>query len=573
MTILARGGYDDDLQALLDAPGGDLEVWTFDDAPTRRAAEAEFARRGIRARCRSALKPLVCAMAEEVPLRDLRRLHVTWPRPEGAAPGRFLLEAWPLAAMLPGVELRFRAGRPAAAGMPAYRLVLDFRDGTRRRMRVAAPNRMVVDAHGRARLSSCGWLIRGGVSAPLATWPERMLQKIHARLPSFPVQRLRIRVETPFRDQPLPGGAHLSLTEILHEEIYFSVLEHAQARAGQAPGDRRLRPGQIVPEMVPAAHPALLMAAEPWQPDPPPPEQPPPEQPLARALAALSASQIACELQALGGEGRAARSAAGREVGWRYLPGAGRAMLLTAGQHANEISGPIGALRAARVLARRGAHLAVCPLENPDGYALRAELAAADPGHMLHAARYTALGDDLEYRTPPLHESAVRAQARLRSGALLHVSLHGYPAHEFARPFSGYLPAGFESWTLPRGMFLILRHWPGWEGAGLALLRAVAARLGAHPGLAGLNLCQRVARSRYLKGGAPARMLHGLEVILRPEPSQPLPLMLITEYPDETLQGPALRLAHHAQCLAVLAAYAALQGLDLPRRGRDAAAV
>ncbi|NWM44847.1 peptidase M14, partial [Escherichia coli] len=79
-------------------------------------------------------------------------------------------------------------------------------------------------------------------------------------------------------------------------------------------------------------------------------------------------------------------------------------------------------------------------------------------------ARYTALGDDLEYRTAAQpHEKAIRFEAQRLSGARLHINLHGYPAHEWTRPLSGYMPRGFAMWTLPKGFFLIMRYQHGWE--------------------------------------------------------------------------------------------------------------
>ena len=43
----------------------------------------------------------------------------------------------------------------------------------------------------------------------------------------------------------------------------------------------------------------------------------------------------------------------------------------------------------------------------------------------------------------------------------------------------------------------------------------------------------------------------------------PVPLTLITEYPDETLSGAALIAAHDAQTAAVIAAYEAFQALEV----------
>ena len=171
---------------------------------------------------------------------------------------------------------------------------------------------------------------------------------------------------------------------------------------------------------------------------------------------------MGAELASLGGERFAARSWQGRDVPAAHFPGSGPGLVVTAGQHADETSGVVGALRAARALAGRGVRFATVPLENPDGYALHRRLCRVHPGHMHHAARYMALGDDLQAReAEPRFEAHARREALRRANAVLHVSLHGYPAGEWTRPFTGYVPRGFEAWSIPRGFFLIPSHRPG----------------------------------------------------------------------------------------------------------------
>ncbi len=130
-------------------------------------------------------------------------------------------------------------------------------------------------------------------------------------------------------------------------------------------------------------------------------------------------------------------------------------MMISAGQHANETTGIVGALRAAnRLAARKGAHFTISPQENPDGYEIHKRLCVLQPHHMHHASRYTALGDDLEYRSgESLFEKAIRVEAEALTNAKLHVNLHGYPSHEWTRPLSGYVPRSFAMWTLPKGFF------------------------------------------------------------------------------------------------------------------------
>lgn len=549
------------------APGDTIETWGFDDRATRLDAQAALARRGVTARCRSALKPLVCAFLEDIATDTLHEAQISVPTPAHAPAGRFLLEAYPLAEMMPHVAFRFCQHRDHAA-IPAYHLRLRHTDRREERLEILAPNGISNSAHHHAQLSPCGWLVRNGAGMPLATSYEAILRDTVACVSALSdadlarLQRLNIRVTLPARDAPLGvDGEALSLIEAMHEELYFSLLEMFQARAGLAPGARDLRPGQIVPDVCYGPQYRLRIDAQRWTTAD---DTGPPAQPLTTATDALSARQISDQLGLIGGAPVSARSVAGRAVEGRHIAGRDRALILTAGQHANEVSGPVGALRAAHRIARApGAHLLLCPMENPDGYALRAELAQHNPHHLLHAARYTALGDDLAYREDgPRYERAFRDAAYQMPGRLLHLSLHGYPAHEWLRPLSGYLPSGFESWSLPRGFFLIMRHRPEWRAPALRLLHAVATQLSQIPGLATLNTAQRARRRTYGATDSPDTMMVGtIACHLHSDPHLPLPMLLITEYPDETLTGPAFRAAHDTQCAAALAAYQALQTL------------
>ena len=235
--------------------------------------------------------------------------------------------------------------------------------------------------------------------------------------------------------------------------------------------------------------------------------------------------------------------------------GARPGIAITAGQHANETSGVVGALRAARhLLAETDMDFAVVPQDNPDGYALHHRLRAANPRHMHHAARYTALGDDLEARTaPPFHEKGARMEAVARTGAVLHLILHGYPAHEWTRPLTGYLPRGFELWSIPKGFFLILRHGPGLADRAETFLRALTARLARDPALVAFNADQLAVWEAH--AGPPSfPVWNGIPCMIAERGSQPF--QLITEYPDETIYGDAFRLAHTTQMRTVLEAAA-----------------
>lgn len=537
------------------------DIWSFDDAQVRRTAESVLAERGTRVRCRSALKPLVCAFREEVPTVSLERAEIAYPCHPAAPPTRFLLEAYPLIGMLPAVEFQF-SPRPEAAEMPAYRLRLTYAGGKERRLTVLAPN--AVGASG--ELSPCGWINCDGTGARLSTTYEAIFHDVMTAIrgmacpgpPCF--EELNISVTLPIRDEELGWGDEvLSPREALHEELYFAILEYFQQRFGLTPGDRTLQPGQIVPEIRFGPECSVRVEVRPW--DLAVPVLP--DQPLSRATRALSSTQIRDELARIPGRAFGVRSVAGRPLEARYKTGTDRAVMISAGQHANEVSGPVGALRAGQELAQLArAHFTLCPLENPDGYALQMRLAQDNPRHMLHAARYTALGDDLEHRqTQPLAEREIRDLAQGMSGALLHVSLHGYPAHEWLRPLTGYLPRGFQDWTLPRGFFLILRHHPDWGGIARRLLEEMTQRLGQQPVLAAFNATQMDMAARH--GAKSGEVIGGFACSLIEGQRDSTPLTLITEYPDETLSGAPFIAAHDAQCAAVIAAYDAFQALEI----------
>jgi hypothetical protein len=354
------------------------------------------------------------------------------------------------------------------------------------------------------------------------------------------------------------GDEVMSTREALHEDLYFSLLEWFKKQSGRAPEDRGVKPGQIVPDIRagegdPQVRVSLRPFGEPVDPDRR-------EQTLASADGALSLAQVRRELEALEGERLEGRSRQGRPILGIYREGRRPAVLVTAGQHANETSGPVGALRAVRqLLADPDAHVALVPVENPDGYALHGRLCEANPRHMHHAARYTSLGNDLEYGSPEFEIDA-RCQGIALSDAKLHLNLHGYPAHEWTRPFTGYLPRGFELWTIPKGFFLIMRHHPEWAAQGRALIERVAERVSQVPGLAAFN--RRQIEICSIHSGQPHyEIIHDIPCLIGEDVRHPVPMTLITEYPDETIYGDAFRLAHEVQMQTVLAAeevYAAM---------------
>jgi hypothetical protein len=558
--------------------GATVEGWLFEGAAPRRAAERRLRAAGVHATLHSAYKPLLHTFLEEIERSELACVSVRYPVHPLAAAQRFRLEAYPLAVLLADCALDFV---PGAADLN-YELTMTMKDGTRREAKVFAPNRVHLGASGATLLSPTGWL---RVRRPVAhgdeidgaqeTDFEQVLGQVlaavrghrwPAREPFF--ERLDIRVDLPGIEEPLPVGHEcVSSHEALHEDIYFSLLEVFQQRSGRAPGDRRLQPGQIVPDVRASdAAPRLRISTSKFERCSV--SSPGVVSPAAHALpleqleTAPTADRVAAETALLRGQHFGASSRQGRAVRGVYHRGSGPAVFVSGGQHANETSGVVGALRAAHALARQAdSHFAVLPLENPDGYALRGELCLQHPNHMHHAARYSALGDDIEYREqPPLYERAAREQALALSGAQLHVNLHGYPAHEWTRPLSGYLPQGFELWTIPKGFFLILRHHTGWQGEARALIEQVSAALLQVPGLAEYNARQLALYERHA-GAAPFEVLHGTACAVSQVDRPGAAITLITEFPDETIHGDAFRFAHTVQMEAALAAVRSWQSL------------
>jgi hypothetical protein len=246
-----------------------------------------------------------------------------------------------------------------------------------------------------------------------------------------------------------------------------------------------------------------------------------------------------------------------------HVPGSVPGLVITGGRHGNETSGVVGALRAAIALQRSGrTNFAAIPLENPDGYALHGRLTAGRPHDHHHAARYSALGDDIAYRlNPPWYESSARAEAFSKTAARLHVDLHGYPAHEWTRPMTGYVPHGFEQWTLPKGFFLIMEHPTGLRDAAAQFVRLVAERVGNVPGLRALNATQlKIYRAHA--GDPPFESHCGVLYQLLEAPPVAVPFTLVAEFPDQMIWGENFRMAHEVQLATVLAAATFMHALD-----------
>ncbi|HTJ56878.1 MAG TPA: M14 family zinc carboxypeptidase [Devosiaceae bacterium] len=572
MTVIVDFTAPSTLDALVERiaalkPAGLVEAWLFEDREARRAAERTLAAEGISAKFRSAYKPLIHFFTEEASLDGIAKIVVRYPVVAGARAKRFRLEAYPLAGMVDGAPLELVAEEGNAT---LYKVELTDADGNITAHEVFAPNRLHPDHMGEEQLSPTGWLriASAEIDEPVSTDFEAVYARAMDAIAGYDFgttaplfEELNIRVSLPARDQPLPvGDEAISLIEAMHEDLYFSVLEIFQSRLGSGRNDHHGRPGHIVPEVVLAKGPASvrvetrpLAVADPSV----------PRQQLATATHPIGVDQIRAELEGIGEIGMAAESRAGRLVMGRYKAGSDAGVVISSGQHANETTGPIGALRAAQILTQRPeANFAISPLENPDGYALHHRLRVENANHMHHAARYTALGDDVESRKEsPVFESLIRQKQFALMEAKLHLNLHGYPSHEWTRPLSGYLPQGFELWTLPKGFFLVMRHHADWAETAEKLTTAVTEKLAENTALIAYNRRQIEIYEAHAGPASTFRVINGVPCSFSSDFKHQFPLTLITEFPDETVYGDEFILGHTAQMETTLAAYDAYQKL------------
>lgn len=548
-------------------PGHALECWLYEDQAARMALQDKLRDMGMDATVRSAYKPLLHFFLEDIDVTQFTHINITYPVMPGVDAKRFLLEAYPLARRLAPFEVTWTP--EAQTLLPTYRVRLTDHQGQVQQHAVVAPNRWVTDHLNERVLCPAGYL---RVTAPDSTQVSleqdlpTEIEQVYAQVMQWVCQhdwgqqepyfeRLEIRVELPGAEiLDADGTLMVSTLEALHEDLYFSILEFFQQYSGRPKGDRGLQPGQIVPDVrhnqtethvsivlhpVGSMLPALVGLDQ---------ARPLTATNLTRYQGPLPAVAIASALGAFTATPFEFVSRQGRAVQGMIRPGRLPAIVLTAGQHANEPSGVVGALHGGHWLATQPeAHFALVPLENPDGYQLQQEYCTIHPQHMHHAARYTGLGDDLEYREhAPWYESAARMHALATTGAQLHLSLHGYPAHEWTRPFTGYLPRGFELWSIPKGFFLIVRYREAYQQIAREWLELITEEIASIPGLAAFNREQLAVYATHA-GSVPFEVHHGIACIVTQNDQQTPGIKLVTEFPDETVYGEAFQFAQMVQ--------------------------
>lgn len=507
---------------------------------------------------KSAYKTLLCEVRERGLLDGEKQVTIYYPVVEGDEPLRFRLECYPLDSLYPQCEIQYQAEPQEAVNGVYYRLV--FADG--REEKIFTPVKWRDKPNGQRELCATAWvLLKDGCGYAIDSPYEKIYDDVCAYIQALPLNvcqqglgGLVFDIELQGEDEPLGlGHESLCLAEALHEDLYFSALEIFQYRLGLSSGDRTLKPGQILPVVRYGERNSLSIREEQWAKT---------EeiavceaiQDLACVDAPLSFAQIQAGFNALNGSCFNAISQQGRPLfGAVFNKHLEYGLALSAGQHANESSGVVGGLRAAQQLLKE-AELAFSyrALGNPDGYAAFLKLCELSPRQMHHAARYTASGCDLAYGDVPEYYFIKTARAALPQ-ALVHVNLHGYPAHEWTRPLSGYVPRNFSRWTIPKGFFLIMRYQPAYKVLAEEVLQVAIEAVMSYPEQVAMN---KEMLSRYLGtvGEADFPIAHELVPYSITEYlNQDYPIELITEAPDETVQGEWFRIAQETHYRVVMA--------------------
>ena len=191
-------------------------------------------------------------------------------------------------------------------------------------------------------------------------------------------------------------------------------------------------------------------------------------------------------------------------------------IFITGRQHANEVSSTSHILKLAEMLATDPTYAAMLkrinvvlhPVENPDGAAMAYELQKLTPTHMLHAGRYSALGQDVSSGSALLPESQVRHRVWREWLPDIYLNPHGYPSHEWVQQFAGYVPPGFRAYLSSRGWYTQLSglrdpRYPDIATATGALRDRIAGALTGDPKVKALNLSHQDRYRRWAFGFAP----------------------------------------------------------------------
>jgi len=195
-------------------------------------------------------------------------------------------------------------------------------------------------------------------------------------------------------------------------------------------------------------------------------------------------------------------------------------VFITGRQHANEVSSTSHILRLAELLATdksykeilKKVNVVLHPVENPDGAQMAYDLQKLTPTHMLHAGRYSALGQDVASLVglpdPLLPESLVRTRVWRDWLPDIYLNPHGYPSHEWVQPFAGYVPPGFRTYLSTRGWYTTIGtlrdpRYPNHSEATEAVREAIVREINANPDVRAMDLRHQARYRKWAYGFGP----------------------------------------------------------------------
>lgn len=198
-------------------------------------------------------------------------------------------------------------------------------------------------------------------------------------------------------------------------------------------------------------------------------------------------------------------------------------IFITGRQHANEVSSTSHILKLAEMLATdpsykdilKKVNVVLHPVENPDGAQMAYDLQKLTPTHMLHAGRYSALGQDVGSNSALLPESQVRGKIWREWLPDIYLNPHGYPSHEWVQQFAGYVPPGFRSYWSTRGWWTQLSgvrdpREPDLIDATEGLREEIVRTINGNADVRAMNLRSQARYRRWAYGFSPS--IYGQEI-------------------------------------------------------------
>jgi hypothetical protein len=192
-------------------------------------------------------------------------------------------------------------------------------------------------------------------------------------------------------------------------------------------------------------------------------------------------------------------------------------------QHANEVSSTNHILKLAELLVTdssyreilKNVNVILHPVTNPDGAQMAFDLQKLTPTHMLHAGRYSALGQDVESNSTLLPESQVRGKIWREWLPDIYLNPHGYPSHEWVQQFAGYVPPGFRTYWSTRGWYTNLSgvrdpRQPDLIQATEALREDIVRQINSNPDVRAMNVRSQARYRKWAYGFSPS--VYGQEI-------------------------------------------------------------